>query len=171
MAAFADDRDIAAGLVVSVEVGLLSTKEAIRLVDREIATRSSPAAWLIAASLANTPEDLLHVLRETAESHPILDSLWPLLEAMERALDKGVDPIAVACRIKKVYPYGEWPEELSQLLYDVYEEATCAHEHEGEPQPRLVENALRALFAEAKRHGSWCSVLDGLRLEGSAAEQ
>ena len=164
MTNFRDDRDIAAALVVSIDAGLLTAIDAVKVLDREIAARPSPDAWLIDASLTRTPEDLLHILRGKAEGHPMLDALWPLLEAMEKALDAGIDPIAVACRIKNVYPYGEWPGELDQLLYDVYEEATCAHEHGGVPEPKVVAAALRALFAAAKRSGSWCSVLDGLLL-------
>jgi len=164
MATLSDDRDIAAALVVSIDGGLLTPIDAVRVVDREIAARAAPDAWLIDASLTRTPEDLLRILRAKAGGHPMLDALWPLLEAMEKALDAGIDPIAVACRIEKVYPYGEWPGELDQLLYDVYEEATCAHEHGGVPEPKVVAAALRALFAAAKRSGSWCSVLDGLLL-------
>jgi len=163
MATFLDERDVAAALLASIEVGLLSASEAMKIVDREIEERPSPATWLIDASLALTPEDLLHILRGRAEGHPMLDDVWPLLEAMEKALDAGIDPIDVACRIKRVYPYGDWPKELDQRLYDVYEEATCAHEHGGVPQPNVVSNALRALFAAARRSSSWCSVLDGLR--------
>jgi hypothetical protein len=97
-----------------------------------------------------------------AEKGVSADDIWPLLEAMERALDLGRDPIAVARRIQKVYPYEEWPDELDQFLYDVYEEATCAHEHGGVPQPELVERALRALFPAARRSSAWRSPLDGL---------
>ena len=171
MATFVDERDIAAALVVSIEVGLLSAGDAMKVVDREIAARASPDAWLIDASLASTPEDLLHVLRAKARGHPMLDDVWPLFEAMEKSLDAGGDPVAVACRIKKVYPYGEWPQELDQRLYAVYEEATCAHEHGGVPQPKAVESALRELFADARRSSSWCSALDRLFPEHRAAEQ
>ncbi len=162
MAASVDDRDLAAALVVSMEVGLISAGEALKVVDREIALRASPEAWLIEASLARTPEDLLHVLRARAEGHPMLTDVWPLFEAMEKALDAGIDPVAVAHRIKKIYPFGSWPGELDQVLYDVYEEATCAHAHGGVPQPRTVESALRALFAAARRCSSWRSALDQL---------
>ena len=44
MATFVDERDIAAALVVSIEAGLLSTSDAMKVVDREIAARSSPKA-------------------------------------------------------------------------------------------------------------------------------
>ena len=48
-----------------------------------------------------------------------------------------------------------WPlAELSQPLYDVYEEATCAHEHGGVPQAQAVQNALRALFDAGRTCGS-----------------
>ena len=170
MAALVDDRDIAAALVLSMEVGLLAASDAMRVVDREIGARASPAAWFIEASLAKSPQDLLHVLRARAEGHPMLNDVWPLFEVMEKALDAGVDPIDVACRVKKVYPFGEWPREVDQHLYDVYEEATCAHEHGGVPQPELVEKALRALFAAARRSSSWRSALEGLLPERRAPE-
>jgi hypothetical protein len=171
LGALVDDRDIAAALVLSMEVGLFSAGDAMLVIDREIGARASPEPWFIEASLAKTPQDLLHVLRARAEGHPMLHDSWPLFEAMEKALDAGIDPIDVACRVKKIYPYGEWPREVDQYLYDVYEEATCAHEHGGVPQPEVVEKALRALFEAAKRSSSWRSVLDGLLPERRAAEQ
>jgi hypothetical protein len=67
--------------------------------------------------------------------------------------------VHVACRIKKVYPYGQWPPALDQARYDVYEEATGAHEHGGVPQPASVSPALRALFDVAKRNRAWDSSL------------
>src|SRR6266487_4380680 len=95
----ADERELAAALVVAIEAGLLTMAEAIRVVDREILNRPSPGRWLIEASLISTPQDLLHVLHPVA--HPLLHELWPLLEAMERALSSGADPIKVARLIKR----------------------------------------------------------------------
>jgi hypothetical protein len=153
-----DERDLAAALLVAIDVGLLSADDAIRVIDREVAARTAPSPWLIDAALVKTPEDLLHILRENAVGHPMLEEVWPLFEAMERALTTGADPIQVACRIKKVYPYGQWPPERDRALYDVYEEATCAHEHGGIPQPASVSQALRALFDIAKRNRVWNSL-------------
>jgi hypothetical protein len=69
-----DERDLAAALVVATDVGLLSADDAIRVIDREIAARTA----LIDAALAKTPEDLLHILRENAVGHPMLEEVWPL---------------------------------------------------------------------------------------------
>jgi len=112
-----DERDLAAALVVALDVGLLSAIDAIRVIDREVAARTSASPWLIDSALAKTPEDLLHILRENAAGHPMLEEVWPLFEAMERTLATGADPIQVAGRIKKVYPHGKWPKELDQALY------------------------------------------------------
>ena len=149
-----DERELAAALVVAIEAGLLTMAEAIRVVDREIVNRPSPGRWLIEASLIGTPQNPLHVLHPVAHGHPLLHELWPLLEAMERALSSGADPIKVARLIERVYPHGHWPAELSQTLYDVYEEATCAHEHGGVPQPQSVQKALLALFDVGRLCGS-----------------
>jgi hypothetical protein len=154
-----EGRDLAAALVVAIEAGLLSMAEAIRVVDRELTRRPSPGHWLIEASLIGTPQDLLHVLRPVADGHPLLGEIWPLLEAMERSLLSGGDPIKVARLIERVYPYGSWPTELSQPLYDVYEEATCAHEHGGVPEPQSVQKALVALFEVGRACGSQRSAL------------
>jgi hypothetical protein len=158
------ERDIAAALVVAIDVGLLSVGDAIRVIDREIAARATPSLWLIDSALAKTPEDLLHILRGEAEGHPMLTEVWPLFEAMEKALAKEADPIQVARRITKIYPYGRWPPELDQPLSDVYEEATCAHEHGGIPQPESVRRALRALFDAARRNRAWRSTLERVTL-------
>jgi hypothetical protein len=166
-----DERDLAAALVVAMDVGLLSAGDAIRVIDREAAARTSPSPWLIDSALAKTPEDLLHILRANAAGHPMLEEVWPLFEAMERALATGADPTQVACRIKKIYPYGQWPPALDQALYDVYEEATCAHEHGGVPQAASVSQALRALFDAAKRNRAWDSSLERVLLGRDAAEQ
>jgi len=115
---------------------------------------------MIEASLANTLQDLLHILHPIAYGHPLLEEIWPLLEAMERSLSKGADPIKVARLIERVYPYGSWPEELSQPLYDLYEEATCAHEHGGIPDASLVRKALLSLFEVGRVCGGHRSVLD-----------
>src|SRR5882672_6294373 len=150
----ADERELAEALVVAIEAGLLTMAEAIRVVDREIVNRPLPGRWLIEASLIGTPQDLLHVLHPVAHGHPLLHEVWPLLEAMERALSSGADPIRVARLITRVYPHDSWPAELSQPLYDVNEEATCAHEHGGVPQPQSVQNALLALFDVGRLCGS-----------------
>ncbi len=150
----ADERELAAALVVAIEAGLLTIAEAIQVVDREILNRPSPGRWLIEASLIDTPQDLLHILRPVAHGHPLLHELWPLLEAMERSLSSGADPIKVARLIKSVYPHDSWPAELDQPLYDVYEEATCAHEHGGVPEPQSVQKALLALFDVGRLCGS-----------------
>jgi hypothetical protein len=155
----ADERELGAALVVAIEAGLLSMAEAIRVVDREIVHRPSPGRWLIEASLIGTPQDLLHVLHPVAQGHPLLHEIWPLMEAMERSLSRGADPIKVGRLIKRVYPHGSWPAELSQPLYDVYEEATCAHEHGGVPEPQSVEKALLALFDVGRVCGSERSAL------------
>src|SRR5262249_14725498 len=111
-----DDREIAAALVVAIEAGLLSITEAIALVDREIGSRPAPGPWLIDASLVGTCQDLLHILHPIANGHPILEEPWPVLAAMERSLSSGADPLNVARLIKRFYPYGSWPAELSQPL-------------------------------------------------------
>jgi hypothetical protein len=72
---------------------------------------------------------------------------------MERSLSIGADPLKVARLIERFYPYGSWPPELSQPLYDVYEEATCAHAHGGTPVRESVRKALKALFEAARLRG------------------
>ncbi len=103
------EQELAAALLVAIEAGLVSSQEAMAVLDREIATRPSPAGWLIDASLASSPQDLLHVLRPLAEGHPLLDQVWPLLAAMEKELTRGADPIKVARLIERIYPSGSWP--------------------------------------------------------------
>jgi hypothetical protein len=154
-----DERELAAALVVAIEAGLLSIAEAIRVVDREITRRPSPGHWLLEASLIGNPQDLLHALRPVADGHPLLGEIWPLLEAMERSLRNGTDPIKVARLIKRFYPYGSWPTELRQPLYDVYEEATCAHEHGSVPEPQSVQKALLVLFEIGRVCGGQRSAL------------
>jgi hypothetical protein len=78
---------------------------------------------------------------------------------MERSLSSGADPIKVARLLKRVYPYASYPAELSQQLYDVVEEATCAHEHGGVPEPQSVQKALLALFDAGRACGSDRSAL------------
>jgi len=155
-----DDQGIAAALVVALEAALISREDAVRVVDREIEQRPSSDHWLIAASLATSTQDLLRVLHDRASGHSLLNEVWPLLAAMEAALASGTDPLEVALQIQKVYPYGSWPAHLDQVLYDVYEEATCAHAHDGVPQPLRVANALHALFRADRGHRPWEDLMD-----------
>jgi hypothetical protein len=148
-----DERALAAALILAIDAGLLSMTDAIRVVDREIENRAAPGRWLIDASVSATLQDLLHVLRPIAIGHPLLDEMWPLLEAMERSLSNGADPLNVARLVERFYPYGTWPAELDQPLYDVYEEATCAHEHGGVPVRQSVRKALMALFKAGRIRG------------------
>lgn len=147
-----DDQGIAAALVVALEAALISREDAVRVVDREIAQRPSPDRWLVEASLATSTQDLVSILHGRAAGHPLLTEVWPLLAAMERSLARGADPVEVARQIQKVYPYGSWPAHLDRTLYDVYEEATCAHAYGGMPQPLRVANALHALFRADRGH-------------------
>jgi hypothetical protein len=117
---------------------------------------------MIAASMAATPEDLLHVLREQAGGHPLLKDGWLLLETMDIALSRGADLMEVAGRIEAIYPYGESPREVKQLLYDLYEEVTCAHMHGGVPSPPDVERTLAALVAAARGRSRWRALLESI---------
>jgi len=71
-----DERDLAAALLVAMDVGLLYADDAIRVIDREVAARTSPSPCLIDSALVKTPEDLLHILRENAVGHPMLEEVW-----------------------------------------------------------------------------------------------
>jgi hypothetical protein len=154
------ESDLAAALTVALETGALSLHEAVAVIDREIEAQVSPDGWLIEGSLAQSSEDLLHVLRVRAVGHPMLADPWTLIEAMDKALSRGVDVMEVAGRVKVMYPYGDWPGELNKLLYDLYEEVTCAHMHGGVPSRTHVEAALRALLAEGRGRSTWCPALE-----------
>ena len=167
-----EDDGIAAALVVGLEAALVSREEAIRIVDWEIERRPSPDLWLVEASLATSTQDLLSILRDRAAGHPLLTEVWPLLAAMERSLAGGADPLVVADQVKKVHPFGSWPRHLGRFFYDVYEEATCAHAHDGVPQPLRVANALQALFRAGRDRRPWQDLIERvLALKSGAVEQ
>jgi hypothetical protein len=164
MSSRADGEEVAAALDVGMETGLFSMHDVVRIVDREIEAKQAPARWMIESSMAQDPGELRQVLRAAAKHHPLLSDTWARLEAMALALDKGVDVMAVADKIRAIYPYGTWPAELSNALYDTYEELTCAHERGGVPHPDSVEKALRRLLALANGKSEWASLLRSMTL-------
>ena len=91
-----DGRELAAALVLAIEARLITTTDAIRIVDEEIDARSSAEAWLIEVSLAPTPQDVLHAARDRAAGHPMLADVWSVLEAMGLALARGAGPLELA---------------------------------------------------------------------------
>ena len=158
MNSLADDEGLAAALEVGMETSLFSMDDVVKIVDREIESRDAPARWMVEASMAQDPGELRLVLRASAKHHPLLSETWARLEAMAMALDRGADIMTVADNVRQIYPYGEWPPELSDALYDTYEELTCAHERGGVPEPDAVEKALRRLLALAKGKSKWSSL-------------
>jgi hypothetical protein len=151
---------MAAALAVALEAGVLSTRQAVAVIDREIEAQASPDGWLIEGSLAQSPDDLLHVLRARAAGHPMLGDVWTHIEAMDEALSRGVDVMEVAARVEGLYPYGDWPRELNEVLYDLYDEVTCACRHDGVPSRTHVEVALRALLTAGRGRSAWRAVLE-----------
>jgi hypothetical protein len=155
-----DCRQVAAALVIAIEAGLLRLQEAVRVLDREVVARSTtPAKWVVDASLARHPEDLLHALREGADDHAILSDSTAHLEAIGRAFASGTTALDVAAKVNRLYLNGEWPKDLSQALDDVYEESTCGHAHGG-PKPVHLDQALRALFHANSGRCTWSALLD-----------
>jgi hypothetical protein len=151
---------LAAAMIVALDAGYLDIAEATRAIDAEIAKHPDPPLWLIDASLAIGPEDVLHCLRGRAAAHPMLSDAWAALDAMGRAIARGRAVMEIAPRIDAIYPYGEWPAELKQPLDDLYEELHCAHNHGGVTLPEYVEVALHALLSAARGKNRWSALFD-----------
>jgi hypothetical protein len=135
----------------------------VSVVDQQIASRGEPERWLIDASLARSVPDMLHVFRERACDHPMLSDPLALLDALDvAAVQASVDTDTLVSAVLDLYPYPELPRDIRDRLYELDEEATCAHGHGGVPQPELIENALHALLATARGRSKWRKTLESM---------
>jgi len=95
---------------------------------------------------------------------------WALFSDRWQAVSCGADPMEVADRVEAIYPYGGSPPEVRRLVYDLYEEVTCAHMHGGVPSPPDVERTLMALVAVARGRSPWRPLLESVVARGEAPQ-
>jgi hypothetical protein len=165
-----NDRELAAIILIAVESGLLSANGAVSVVDREIEAREVADGWLIEASLARSIQDLVHVLRGRAADHPMIVDELTLLEAIDVAsVHATADLDRLVSAVLDRYPYSGLPVDVQDLIYQLDEEATCAHGHDGEPQPRAIEEALQALLAAARGRSGRREMLERMLMNALAA--
>jgi hypothetical protein len=154
------DRELAAALALAMRYAGTRLERITAVLDHEIAERSVVATWLIDASLLRWPEDLLHALREVAADHPLLTDPVAALETIVLGWEQGLrsaERFVTLCW--SIADDGELPADLYDLIYDAEEEAHCAHETSGIPQPDRVERAVRRLLAAARGRSRWTAVL------------
>jgi hypothetical protein len=57
---------------------------------------------------------------------------------------------------------GALPEDVKDAVYELEEDANCAHGYDGVPQPDRVARSIEVLAARLEAHSRWPSVLAGL---------
>ena len=140
------DTALVACALALAEANALSSEEVSTWIDDQVSVRSTPPTWLLDASLARTPEDKLHYLRvapgvEGASSDPLLS-----LQASVLAYRRGrvsVEDLAIQAL------YAAWdhrfPANLKDAVYELDEDANCAHAFNGHPQPERVAKSVALL--------------------------
>jgi hypothetical protein len=151
-----DDRATAAILLVAVRYGRVPIDTIVARIDAEIEREPSPAAWLIDASLAQSENGVRDVLSGHAADHPILSDEMACLDILAAMRDRhGVAYHAVARLVLDLWSGARMPADLHALASDVYEDAFCAHDHDGIPQPELAAKAASAFLSAACGRTEW----------------
>jgi hypothetical protein len=154
------DRDLAAALAVAVDAGALSTESALSLIDSTLLEQGEAPPWLIDASLARNPADMLHVLRAAAGDHPMLENTLAALEAIDIAFSAGSAQLShVTSRIVRGYPYLDVPEDVRRAL-DLVDEVAMEEYEQGVTAPEPYDKALRSALAAARGRSGWRHVLE-----------
>jgi hypothetical protein len=152
-------------------VGGLSSPEVFAWVDACVASCEAPPDWLLDASLARSPQDRLHHLRRAAPSDPGV--LLALGAAVVAHLRGRLAATALAhLGLRAAWDDQQLPPEVRAAVYDLDEEACCAHEYDGVSQPQRVTTAvlgLREAIARCCEHYATLEVVVS-RYPGAAAE-
>jgi hypothetical protein len=154
-------REELASVLALAAIGGLSSAEVAAWVDSSVASCEEPPAWLLEASLARTPEDRLHHLREGMAG--TIDGLLRLdagLLAVERGRLEAAELAHFGLGL--MWDDVHLPSDVRAALYDLDEEACCAHMFDGQPQPERVALAVQALRATVSKANPRHSALEAL---------
>ncbi len=149
----------ARAIVELASFGALSASDVAAWVDRTMLSMPSPPTWLIEASLARSPEDRLHWLREAGPGEaPALARLGGALLACQRGRMSAYEVAHLGLRL-------DLPPGVGAAVHELEEDACCAHEFDGVPQPERVDAALDALAGALARQGPTFGLLERLQEE------
>jgi hypothetical protein len=162
-----DDRAIAAVLLVAIRYGRVAFEVIVARIDQEIEGQASPPVWMLDASLARSEDDFRRVLVEYAGGHPVLTDEMACLEVLAAMRQRhGVAYHAVARLVLDLWSDGRMPPDLHHLASDVYEDAFCAHDHDGVPQPDRAAKAASAFLSAASGRTEWSHTIIDLAAAG-----
>jgi hypothetical protein len=158
----AKDVDVAAAIVLAIRVEMLDHAEVVALLDSEILHRSDVPGWMLEASLTTFAEQLVSALDTVSFAHPLLSDPASTLEALGYALQSGrVDPFAYAERACR-FLAEDLPGRVLEAVADLDEDAYCAHDYNGVPQPEAVSRSAAALAAATPGLSRWSRLIRSL---------
>jgi len=160
MSSARSDPEIVACVLALVKAQAISSSELSNWIDKQVETRDVPPAWLIDASVAQKPEDKLHHLRRVGHPNAGGDDPFLLLEACMIAMDRRrATPESVARVSYRLTLSHGLPADIQEAIYELDEDATCAHEFGGVVQAQRVVVSLAVLRARIARYSRWAADL------------
>ena len=154
------ETETAACLLALAHENALSTREVSDAIDTLLATLTEPPRWLLDASLAASPEDKLHHLRLAPDAAGLAaDALLSLSASVMAYRRRRIDAHDLASRGLHAAWDDPLPEEVKDAVYELEEDANCAHDYAGVPQPDRVARSIDALASRLAAHGRWLSLL------------
>jgi hypothetical protein len=149
------DTEVAACVLALVGANALSSHEFSEWIDGQILLRPVSPRWLLDASLAPLTEDKLHYVRLVPGAVEISQDPFLTLQAHLLAYRRGrIESEHLASRALHTAWDHRLPDDMKDAIYELDEDATCAHAHGGIPQPERVAQSIARLESHlATRRG------------------
>jgi len=163
MSASDADAETAACVLVRVSSNAMSPPELSTWIDSQIAARDQPPTWLLDASLAPSAEDKIHHLRSVEGSAQVGADPLLQLEATYLALERQrITADMLASRALHLSWDHDLPPELAAAIYELEEDASCAHAFDGVVQAERVTVSVAMLGARLSAHSEWRAHLEAI---------
>jgi hypothetical protein len=157
-----NDPDRAAAVKLALHTGMLDRQGAVALVDRWIEITPEVPSWMLDASLAADEGKLFAALDAVSFAHPLLVDPAANVEALGYAFQSGhLSPERYARRVSGLLG-DHLPAHVVDALMQLDEDAFCAHEDGGEPQPSKIARSAAALAAATPGTSTWSTLLRSL---------
>lgn len=159
MSASDADAETAACVLVRVSSNAMSPPELSTWIDSQIAARDQPPTWLLDASLAPSAEDKIHHLRSVEGSAQVGADPLLQLEATYLALERQRITASRALHLSWDH---DLPPDLAAAIYELEEDASCAHAFDGVVQAERVTVSVAMLGARLSAHSEWRAHLEAI---------
>ena len=155
------DTELAACVLALVGANALSSRELSEWIDRQIMLRPEPPRWLLDASLAVLTEDKLHHVRLVPSALETSLDPFLILHASLLAYKRGrTRSEHLASRALHTAWDHRLPDDLRDAIYELDEDATCAHDYDGISQPDRVARSVALLDARLAAQSKWRTLIE-----------